>query len=219
MKGVYKNTMSRIFSFDAEATHLFGTAFSVGAIVYENEKEISRFIARCKLNSEMKEEMDPWIAEDVYPAIKKIPITHDSYESMLKSFIQYYLKYRNNTVILAHMSAPVECKLFIDAVEKGYCSWDANPYPLTDCSAIPEIGTSVDAYNRKNGIKVPDFDGGTHNPLYDSAAAALAYIDWHKKYAEKNKIYNKYIEEYRKQKDAKSKLISNTEYKEFDFER
>ena len=52
---------------------------------------------------------------------------------------------------------------------------------------IPEIGDSVDGYNAKYGIS-PDpeqFAGGTHNPLYDSAAAAAAYQHWLGRQAEK----------------------------------
>ena len=73
------------------------------------------------------------------------------------------------------MGLPVEAKLFLDAHEMGIIGdWDA-PYPLVDISAIPEINTSVDSYNKNLGIEVPEMEGGTHNPLYDSYAAMMAY--------------------------------------------
>lgn len=80
--------------------------------------------------------------------------------------------------VLVHMGVPVESKLFIDAHNMGILGDFDGPYPLIDCSALPEIGTSVDTYNANNGISIPSFEGGTHNPLYDSYAAALAYRHW-----------------------------------------
>jgi len=54
------------------------------------------------------------------------------------------------------------------------------PYPLIDVSGnLQQAGedpTSVDGYMRKHGLEVAvNFDGGTHNPLYDSEVAAQVY--------------------------------------------
>ena len=78
------------------------------------------------------------------------------------------------------MSVPVEARLYMDAHREGLIDDFGGPYPLIDPSAIPEIGTSVDTYNEIHGCG-PDpeeFEGGTHNPLYDSAAAYAAYRHW-----------------------------------------
>lgn len=80
--------------------------------------------------------------------------------------------------MLVHMGLPVESKIFLDAHAFGIIGdWDA-PYPLVDISAIPEIGVSVDTYNKNNRIILPEMEGGTHNPMYDSLAAAYAYDHW-----------------------------------------
>jgi hypothetical protein len=56
--------------------------------------------------------------------------------------------------------------------------WDG-PYPLLDVSGnlrqASEDPTSVDSYIKKHDLAVGEFEGGTHNPLYDSAAAAVVY--------------------------------------------
>ena len=55
--------------------------------------------------------------------------------------------------------------------------WDG-PYPMLDVSGnLQQAGedpTSVDSYVKKYELSVGEFDGGTHNPLYDSAVAAAA---------------------------------------------
>jgi glycogen operon protein len=40
---------------------------------------------------------------------------------------------------------------------------------------FPVQWTSVDSYAKKHGLSVGEFEGGTHNPLYDSAVAAVVY--------------------------------------------
>lgn len=85
---------------------------------------------------------------------------------------------KEDAIVLVHMGLPVEAKLFLDAHALGILGdWDA-PYPLVDISAIPEIGVSVDTYNKNNRINLPEMEGGTHNPMYDSLAAAYAYDHW-----------------------------------------
>jgi len=167
----------KILSIDAETNGLWGQAFSIGAVLIENGKEIKRFVARCPIGGDTNE----WVAANVLPQMAAIPVTHTDYNSMLTDFINFYMKNKTDAHVIVHMGVPVEAKLFLDAHSLGILGdWDA-PYPLIDISALPEIGTSVDDYNEKNGIDIPSFDGGTHNPLYDSYAAAMAYETLQKK--------------------------------------
>ena len=81
---------------------------------------------------------------------------------------------------LLDLGVPVESQLFRDMHKLGYIGdWDG-PYPLIDISGnLQQAGfdpTSVDTYNNNHGLVVPDCEGGTHNPLYDSRAAALCYL-------------------------------------------
>jgi hypothetical protein len=113
--------------------------------------------------------------------MEDIPETFNNYVQLLRAFMDWRKALKDEgTVELVHMGVPVESQLFIDAHKYGIIGdWDG-PYPLVDCSSIPEIWDSVDGYNAKYGIE-PDaaaFAGGTHNPLYDAAAAAVAYVHW-----------------------------------------
>ena len=160
-----------ILSIDAETNGLWGKAFSIGAVLYENDKEVKSFIERCVIEDPINE----WVEQNVLPQITSIPVNYGCYQCMLEAFINFYMENKENASVIVHMGLPVEAKLFLDAHKYGYLGdWDA-PYPLVDISAFPEIGTSVDAYNKQKGIEVPSDNGGTHNPLYDCRAAALAY--------------------------------------------
>lgn len=122
-------------------------------------------------------EIDPWVAEKVLPEMTAIPVTHKDYKSMLTDFMQFYIDNKSDADVIVHMGVPVESRLFLDAHSMGIIGdWDA-PYPLIDISAFPEVGDSVDSYNKAHDIIVSDYEGGTHNPLYDSMAAALCYQD------------------------------------------
>ena len=175
------NTMNNtaatvILSFDAETNGLWGQAFAIGAVLYEDGIETARFIGRCPI----EETVDPWVAENVLPQLEGVPVEYSSYESLLRAFMAWRAAHRDGATELVHMGVPVEARLFLDAHRMGIIGdWDG-PYPLGDASALPEIGDYGDGYNAAHGIS-PDsaeFDGGTHNPLYDAAAAAVAYRHW-----------------------------------------
>lgn len=166
----------RVFSFDAETNGLWGKAFSLAAVVYENGKEVKSFLGRCPI----EEDINGWVAENVLPQMEGIPENYDSYEAMLKAFAEFYLVEKEGADVIVHMGVPVEARLFLDMHASGFIGdWDA-PYPLIDISGnLQQAGhnsTSVDSYNEEHGLKVPDCEGGTHNPLYDSRAAALCYL-------------------------------------------
>ena len=176
--------MKRVLSFDAETNGLWGRAFSIGAILYSPEgKELDRFVGRCPIEGGVND----WVAENVLPQMEGIPVDRVSYAELLQAFMAWRADHKEGATELVHMGVPVEARLFIDAHDMGIIGdWDG-PYPLVDVCTIPEIGDSVDGYNAKYGIS-PDpeqFAGGTHNPLYDSAAAAAAYQHWLGRQAEK----------------------------------
>lgn len=163
----------KIFSFDAETNGLWGKAFSIAAIVYDNGVEVSRFIGRCPIEGEI----NSWVAENVLPKMEDISVSHDSYDELLKSFAEFYLANKADASIIVHMGVPVESSLLKDAHSRGYIGdWDG-PYPLIDVAGnLQQAGenpTSVDGYVSKFGLKVTE--GNTHNPLYDSEVAAVVF--------------------------------------------
>ncbi|WP_347256356.1 hypothetical protein [Anaerostipes sp. PC18] len=167
------NENKKILSIDAETNGLYGDAFAIGAILMDKEtgKEEKRFLARCHIYGDV----DPFVRENVLPQMKTIENTHLHYGRMLIDFIDFFKENKENADVIVHMGVPVEAKLFIDAERYNFMGPFDGPYPLVDIAAYPEIWDSVDGYNAKHRIEVPDCDGGTHNPLYDCYAAALAY--------------------------------------------
>lgn len=164
--------MKKIFSFDAETNGLWGQAFSIGAIVYQGSHETDSFVARLPDAAIT----DDWVIENVLPAIQGVPVTHDSYYAMLKSFSEFYLKNKDGADIIVHMGVPVEAKIVIDMVCLKCIGEQDGPYPLFDiASNMQQVGenpTSVDDYVKKHNIKI---SGKTHNPLYDASVAAAVY--------------------------------------------
>ncbi|MEO8637847.1 MAG: hypothetical protein ABI430_03025 [Candidatus Taylorbacteria bacterium] len=168
--------MKKMFSFDAETNGLWGQAFAIGALVYdENGIEIARFVGRIA-DSEVT---DSWVKENVLPKIQDIPVTHATYDELLASFADFYKANKEGADVIVHMGFIVEVKILRDLHAAGLIGdWDA-PYPLYDVSGnlqqAGEDATSVDKYVAKHGLSVGEFAGGTHNPLYDSAVAAVVY--------------------------------------------
>jgi hypothetical protein len=167
---------NKVFSFDAETDGLWGQGFAIGALVYdENGDEIARFIGRLP-DSVVTEQ---WVKDNVLPALANVPVTHETYEELLVSFAEFYKANKEGADILVHMGVPVESKLLIDMHSLGLIGdWDA-PYPMLDVSGnLQQSGedpTSVDSYVEKHELSIGEFEGGKHNPLYDSAVAAVVY--------------------------------------------
>lgn len=168
----------KIFSWDVETNGLWGKAFSIGAVLYEDGKEVKSFYARCPISGKV----DPWVEENVLPQMVNMLRTHNSYEEMLKAFSVFYLENKDSSEVIYHMGSPVESRVIIDMHDFGFIGdWDG-AYPWLDVAGcLKKAGfdcTSVDAFNASHGIEVPQPEpGGTHNPLYDSRACALCYME------------------------------------------
>lgn len=166
----------KVFSFDAETDGLWGQAFAIGALVYdENGAEIARFVGRLPDT----EVTDGWVRENVLPKIADIPVTHTTYDALLADFAAFYKANKDGADVVVHMGYIVEARILRDLHDKGLIGdWDG-PYPLYDVSgnlqAVGADPTSVDRFAQEHGLSVGEFAGGTHNPLYDSAVAASVY--------------------------------------------
>lgn len=167
--------MKKIFSFDAETNGLWGQAFAIAALIYnERANEIARFIGRCPIEGDV----NPWVKDNVLPKMEDIPVTHNSYDELLADFAKFYLANKADALVIVHMGVPVESKLFTDAHEHGYIGdWDG-PYPLIDIAGnLQQAGedpTSCDSYIAEYGLEIPK--GNSHNPLYDSEVTARVFF-------------------------------------------
>lgn len=168
--------MKKTFSFDAETNGLWGQAFAIGALVYdESGAEVARFVGRLPDSAVT----DGWVRENVLPKVQDIPVTHGTYAELLAAFSVFYKEHKKDADVVVHMGYIVEAGLLRDMHANGVIGdWDG-PYPLLDVSGnLQQIGedpTSVDKYVQKHSLCVGEFKGGSHNPLYDSAAAAAVY--------------------------------------------
>ncbi len=157
-----------IISFDAETDGLWGNAFIISAVKYDiSGNEVNRFTERCK--AEIK---DDWVRQNVVPNIENIPITQESYKSLLESFFKWYKDNSENTCILTHMGHIVEAKIIRDAHDlKIIGDWDA-PYLWYDCCLF--FNDSVDNYIKEHKLLINE-KSSTHNPLYDCIACYKAF--------------------------------------------
>ena len=166
--------MKKIISLDAETNGLWGKAFQIGAVLQNEDGSIVEWVGDCPIEGEV----NAWVAENVLPYIEK-KNGYKDYDDLLKAFMDWYKANKDDAEIIVHVGTPVEARLFIDAHEKGFIGdWDA-PFPLVDVSAVKEIGTSVDSYNKANGLWVP-FIGSQHNALYDAYACLVAWNHYNK---------------------------------------
>jgi len=168
----------KIISLDAETNGLWGQPFAVAFIVYDAfGVELDRATFRCPIEGDTNE----WVAENVLPQMEDIALTHSSYEGMLKAIGQWWLSNKEGATVLWHMGHVVEAHLYRELHRTGNIGdWDA-PYVPVELSVMLESAgypaDSVDGYISEKGLPLPNFKGGTHNPLYDAASAASVYFD------------------------------------------
>jgi hypothetical protein len=119
--------MKKVFSFDAETNGLWGQAFAIGALVYdESGAEISRFVGRCPIEGEV----DKWVAENVLPKIADIPVTCGDYNALLALFAEFYKANKQDADVIAHMGFIVEVKILRDLHAAGLIGdWDGSLPP------------------------------------------------------------------------------------------
>lgn len=168
--------MAKLFSLDAEVDGLYGPSFAIATTVRQDGVEVARFEGRIP-DAAIS---DPWVQENVLPALGNMPITHSSSEELEDAFWDFWRQQGQDAIVLAHCGSPVESGLFRRCVERRLEERAfQGPYPClhdvgTLLLALGEDPSSVDGYNKKNGIAVP-FDGVAHHPMYDAAAAAVAW--------------------------------------------
>lgn len=173
--------MGKIFSWDVETNGLWGKGFAIGAVVYEEGIEVKKFYSRCPIDGEV----DSWVEKYVLPEMVDMDQTHNTYDEMLEAFAKFYMENKADADIIFHMGCPVEARVILDMHDKGFIGDEDGAYPWLDIAGcLKQAGfdcTSVDTYNTEHNIKIIQPEaGGTHNPLYDSRASALCYMDLQK---------------------------------------
>ena len=168
--------MKRVISIDVESNGLWGVPFQVAMIVTDENGDIVDSINyRCPILGKVNK----WVKENVLPKIEDIKETHNSLKDMLKDVSEFWLKYKNDAMMLVHMGFIVESGLFRNMYACGYIGEFDGPYEYIELAELlrcnGEKYDSVDEYIEKYGLNKPDIIGGTHNAMYDALATLEVY--------------------------------------------
>ena len=166
----------KIFSLDAEVDGLYGDSFGIAVTVRKDGVEVASFAGRIPDDCVR----DSWVRANVLPALVEMPVTNSSSEELEEAFWRFWLQNKDGSTVVAHCGSPVESGLFRRCVERKLDErqWQG-PFPCihdvgTLLLLLGEDSASVDKYNKLNGVEVP-FDGVSHHPMFDAAAAAVAW--------------------------------------------
>lgn len=166
--------IDQLISIDAECNGLGGRAFAVGMTLSLPGVEQDSAVFRCDIGDV---HVDPWVAENVWPAIADIPINcAGGYPQLLAEVGLTYAHWGGRQVpTIAHVAWPAEARLLLD-VFSGNRVWDG-PYPLIDVASVllakGHDPLTVDGYLAAHGVEAPS--GSPHHPLYDARAAERCY--------------------------------------------
>lgn len=165
--------VSLTISLDCEANGLHGTIFAAAATVYDNGKPVDQWEERCPIYGDV----DPWVAENVLPAIADMPQTVAYYDQICSSWRTFYeANTFHGTLVIAHVPWPIEARFLWDAHRTKPRS---GPFPLIDVASVllahGHDPAYVDSFLVERGAPLPS--GSPHHPLYDCQAAAQAYFE------------------------------------------
>ncbi len=139
-------------------------------------KVVEEFSARTRVTTKL----DPWVKDNVLPAIVDMPITHSTYTEMREAFWEWYLDNEPNCdYVIVSNGYPVEYRFLLDCqeadIEKRY--WQ-HPFPIIDLSSLLlPFGELKEASKSKLLARVRQENLKPHNPLHDSMTTALMAIE------------------------------------------
>ena len=160
----------KYFSFDVETDGLYGQAFAIAAaVVDENGQILDRFCEKCIAPGIT----DAWTKENCLPYLSEIPDC-ESRAALRQHFWAFYSRYREECVIVADVTYPVEAGLLRACVEDNLEERKfQGPYPLIDvASVLFAHGINPDV----NRMDFSDWHGKRHHPLDDAVASVLCLI-------------------------------------------
>lgn len=165
----------KVLAFTAETNGLYGQAFTLAAVVIDNDEELlDVFNGRCPIVGSV----DPRVQNNVVPNIDHDAYMYPNYRTMLSSFADFYLMHKDQCDIVVHMGHIVEANILRDMVEFRYITQFEGPNPLNDISGnLQQVGenpTSLDEYIIKYGIC--GIKTKTHNALVDADNAARIWM-------------------------------------------
>lgn len=166
-------TDDNIVSFDAEAVRLHGYAFAIGGVVLDrNAAVIDTFAARCPILGDV----DPWVTENVLPALTHMPESHGSVRDMRDAFWAWLMRHKTeNSIVVADCGWPVETGLLSACVADDPERAFQGPYPLHEVATML-AACGKDPMASYEDLLMPSHGHSKHDPVYDAHLSAL--IAW-----------------------------------------
>lgn len=173
-----------VFSFDVESLGLYGEGFAVGAVVFEDGKEVDSMFASCpvdKLDSytsiknddtKCSEETIKWLQANVFPTLSEPK--YQSAKEVREAFWGFYRTWKHADVFVADCGAPVEANFLRQCVLDKYQErqWQA-PYPLHELGTLLlTVGKDPTAYYNRLENELP-----AHNPVCDARQSGRLWIE------------------------------------------
>jgi hypothetical protein len=156
----------------------FERPFILGASVYVDGKEVDLFLGKCPITSE---KINYSMRKHLEQLTESLSETHDSYESMLCAFGDFYLRHKSCSVILLkEICIPGRFRLFIDMYNCGALDSTELLCPIHDIYSLltaRKFVPNVKEYLSDHCISVPLTEPAKYiNPLYESREIALCYM-------------------------------------------
>jgi hypothetical protein len=173
---MYNMGKKYLFSLDVETDSLYGDIFAIGVTVWDLNNPLY-ILDKFSAQSGANRVRDSWVFNNIVPVI---PIDAEDFKTrklMRDAFWEFYIQYKDNSIILADFAAPCEAYLFRKCLQD-----DKNrspiwfPYPLHDLGTMLYMKDIDPDINRIEYANVFDPRLVKHNPVDDSITAAVIFF-------------------------------------------
>jgi hypothetical protein len=161
-----------LLSFDAESNGLHGEVFAVGAVVLRDDgTDAETFFARCSVPAAC----DPWVFENVLPALAATPRTHETPRAMRDAFWQWLMARQSESVVVVDCGWPVEAGLLSACVADDPSRAMKGPYPLHEAASLLLAAGMDPMASYAERVLSPEAlrTHRTHHPVDDARVSAL----------------------------------------------
>ena len=166
-----------VFSFDVESLGLYGEGFAVGAVVFDDGKEVDSFFASCPVDrldsyKDCPEETIKWLQANVFPTLSEPK--YQTAREVREAFWGFYQTWKHANVFVADCGAPVEAYFLRQCILDKHQEriWKA-PYPLHELGTLLFMrGKDPTAYYERTKEELP-----AHNPVCDARQSGRLWIE------------------------------------------
>lgn len=117
-----------ILCIDVESNSLHGKAFCVGVVVLDGNQTHS-FRSRCPIEGDV----DPWVKENVLPALAEVEQTHPDLRSLAVEFARWFARHHHGCDVFVDCGYPVEMNFFAE-VRRADSRFA--PYPIHEVATM-----------------------------------------------------------------------------------